>query len=275
MGRSWLRILGSGILAVVLCIWAAVMLAHLTGVDLYEVTGPLGDWPASPTVGLSQHELAFGALASVFGLVGLYMVVGRGVPALGRAYGRWRTEVVPAASLHLEWGAVELEGTAEPIEGTLTSPYTDRECLAFEAEQRENLGPDDDWRVTQNSVRSRPFHVRDDTGTVPVDPAGATLSLDRSVVYHSGTRRRIEGRLEPGETVYVAGEKLEAETDGEAPDGGSTYVGAGDDPGAFLVADASERGAVRRFLAKGALLTLVGVLFVGVGAGMFYGLVMV
>lgn len=280
MGRDWLHTLGLGLLGSVLGLWAVVMVAHVTGVDLYAVTGPVGDWLQGrdgPAVGASQQEVVYGALGAAFGLAGLYTVLGRGLPAFVRAFGLRENDPVPVEDLHLEDGAVAVAGVAEPVEGegTVASTYTGTECLAFESEGREYSQRDGDWRVTGRTERARPFSVTDDTGTVPVDPTGATFSFARSVVLDTGRRKQIEWRLEPGETAYVSGRKLDGVGDSGAPGGAATYLGAGEDPGSFTISDASERRTVRRFLAKGILTTAVGLLFLAVGAGMLYALVVV
>lgn len=280
MKRNWTDVVVPPILVGITLVALIVVFADATGIDLFEALGPLGDLARQVDgmdVPLSDLEIVYLGMGIVFVAVGLTTLARRGVPAAGRAYGLWANDPVSVRDLYLERGAVEVEGTAEPIEdeGTISSPYTGTECLAFEFEHKESRQRvhDDDttWRIVEHGATSRPFSVTDDTGTVAVDPAEATLSFDRDIVVNSGRLIKTEWRLEPGESVYVSGQKQDGASAEDAPGGASTYIGAGDDPDAFTVSDASERWTVLRFTAKGIVLSLLGLLFIGVGGGLLYG----
>lgn len=141
-------------------------------------------------------------------------------------------------------GPVELVGSAEPDETTLRSPFTDTECLCYEyeVEEERNTKNGRSWETIASGRRLAPFRLKDDTGSVLVEPAGADLRLgrearipvdggerppdeitrfierddrvddqDRSIdlkLFELKTgkdRRYVEKRLDVGETIHVLG----------------------------------------------------------------------
>lgn len=237
----------------------AIVLEDVVGVDLRDASGAVTGPETSP----SGLELLYLGLAIGFGIVGLYTLA-RGLPALGRGVRLWRRDPVGAGSLHLESGVVEVEGEAEPIEeeGTTNAIATGTECLAYEYErlERRGHGSDASWHTAERATGGLPFYVTDDTGRVAVDPADATLSLRRTKATEGASSREWEGRLEPGDAVYVSGRKRDGVSDPDAPGGESTYIGPGDDAPSFTVSDTTESRTVLRFAAKGTALSGLGLL---------------
>jgi len=136
-------------------------------------------------------------------------------------------------------GIVDIEGTAEPIDSVVASPYDGQECLVYEA-TRKRRAVKSDWRTEAESRHGVPFLVTDDTGGILVDPADATLELATGTSFHaeqqsedpaedlagaarrehdgglrsslgvrqvprSVVRRFEERRIDPGELVHVRG----------------------------------------------------------------------
>lgn len=220
---------------------------------------------ASVAFGLETPELI---AVAAFGGGGLVAVVW-GVFALRDAFEIWSHEPVDAAAVRHESGVVEVSGTAKRLDETVTAPYSDTDCLAYEytrKERRDDVGDDDnspDWRSVESGSDSVPFLIEDDTGRVPIDPRGADISTS-DTDYSSSTRtKRLEGRLDAGETVHVFGHHHRNGT-GELADE-PVYVGDGGEVN-FRIADTSGTRAVLRLFAKGAGAIVFGAVFGGVAA---------
>lgn len=154
---------------------------------------------------------------------------------------------------------VELSGTANPVDGTLTAPLTGADVLAYDYEVRVRTG-DDSQRV-EDGAESTPFVLDDGTGEILVDPEGAQWSLEEqewyvedgeeppepirrfldqsgqeqggaSEVLYNRDRWFTQETLEPGEDAYVYG-PVNAGPHEKAPHGAvDAYVGTdtGSDP---------------------------------------------
>jgi hypothetical protein len=89
-------------------------------------------------------------------------------------------------------GTVELEGTAEPIDGeTIQAPFTGEECLAYTYEVEEYHHDDDgsNWDTKDSGGAGVPFELLLDTGSVVVradeDPS-FDVSDDRNRIHVDG-----------------------------------------------------------------------------------------
>jgi len=220
------------------------------------------------------------ALASHWTLLG--GLVGSALLAFGMVElltaGRlWLSDVDDAASV-TSGERVELVGTAEPLDGHVTSTLTETECLLCRYEIEECFGDFNPWWKTADSgTAGVPFRLRDDSGSVVVDPDGAKFALPPNVDYvvrgdettadrspdsirnTNNDRHYVERRLheEPAHVVGTARTGSVAASDvgsGEvvvgAPDvGGNSYVGRWlrrlvGSP--FVITDGGESNAVRR-----------------------------
>lgn len=99
-------------------------------------------------------------------------------------------ENIPTSKIRsIALGLVEIKGTANPIEGTVRpSPFTAKDCIyySFRVEEYRRQGKNSRW-VTVKKGEYRPeFFVRDDTGKVLVDPAGADINVPKDFEYNSG-----------------------------------------------------------------------------------------
>lgn len=187
--------------------------------------------------------------------------------AVGRVLTWFRlrgTEAMPPAQV--DAGPVEVQGTAEPLDGTLDSPRTDDDTgtLAYQhviKEKEYRSGEDGDrqvWETRRNETETAPFVVTDGGDGVVVDPEDAELLLAESYEDRTGQRHEYVRRLDTGEEVYVAGEAVPAtavdgRTDGReyAVRRPTTWVPPVfqrlyDRP--FVVSDADEDEAERRLL---------------------------
>lgn len=243
------------------------------------------------------------AIALVGGLV-----VGYGVRELRPVYHILTNDPIPVRDLVSHAGPAEVEGTATPTaeeEETVRAPFSDVDCLVceYEAQELRSGGKSSHWKTLDEGASAAPFLVEDATGSVRVDPAGATLEFEEQEVrvpggeeppetiaqylrrseeidaQHDETldlvvtelnvgndQRFIERRLEVDESVYVYGDVERA----PAGEWGSSLVDAMLARGptdTLVVSDTSERGTAWR-LAKGPLLWTVGglaVLLPGLG----------
>lgn len=225
----------------------------------------LVDALATVAFGLEQGELVG---VAVFGIGGL-VAVAWGALHFRDGYAMWTNDPVDAAQVRYEDGVVEVTGTANPLHDTIEAPYSNESCLAYEykrKERRDDHAHDDDdtgpdWRTVDSGSSSVPFVVEDESGTVAVDPEGADISMD-DTDYSSRTRtKRLEGRLDVGETVHVFGHHRQA-AEGDLADE-PVHIGDGDQVN-FRIADTSGGRAVLRVLAKGAGSVVFGAIFVGV-----------
>lgn len=79
-------------------------------------------------------------------------------------------------------GPVAVSGTVKPADGTLTTPFTgtDAVCYAYAIAEYASTHPTRDagsWTTTDFGTERTRFRVADDSGSVPVDPEGAWLSV--------------------------------------------------------------------------------------------------
>lgn len=244
-----------------------------------------------------------GLFLGLFVLAGVAMLT-YGVANL-RTYLQLRS-MTPTDAHTVGSGLVEVEGEAAVGERTLEAPFSGAECLAYEYEV-ERYDYDDDgsnWETRSQGTKTVPFHVQDETGTVGVKPTETGLSVARNFRTHveaderppdriqaflddeafvdhdtamfdvagitiGGDKHRFtERRIDPGESVYVAG-RAEPTTavDGESPTvvdgtGGGRLASLFGDP--FVVADAGEDEAEWRHLKLGVAMVLVGLVFGGI-----------
>lgn len=201
-------------------------------------------------------------------------------------------------------GPVEVEGTAQPERGTVTSPFTGTECLAYEYVVKEERSSKNGrhWETIDSGRNHTPFRIEDETASALVDPRAADFrfSAERSIDVRGGTRppervvefirrnddvdseersldlkvvelntgkdrKYIERRLEPGESVHILGEARYDASAGHDAGEVNVVIGHGEDT-RFLVSDTDERGATLRVAWKGLPFVVAGVLFFAIGA---------
>jgi len=111
------------------------------------------------------------------GAVGLVFLL-LGLAELRNAW-RIRSEEPDAAADATSGGPIELAGTAQATDERICAPFSGVDCLACEYEVLEyrSHGKHSSWQTVDEDAVSVPFHLRDDTGSVLVDPDGASLNL--------------------------------------------------------------------------------------------------
>lgn len=221
--------------------WDAAPVA-LVGVAGFASTFALG----GETTGRGDLDFALAGAVYVVGLVGLALGLGN----LDEYRLVRRTPTADAVAV--DPGPVEVAGEALPADGTLRTPFGDREalCVRWRIEEYRDYGRRSAWTTVEYGDGGVPFFVDDGTGRVCVDPAGGDLRLgeehtvavdadedipaairdfvvDRPDVALGGDDRRfVESHVAPGDPVVVLGVASRSFS-GEYPD--DTVIGAGDD----------------------------------------------
>lgn len=159
-----------------------------------------------------------------------------------------RSDPVDVRQLAAESGKVELTGTAQTHEAADRVPVTDTETLLCEWVISQSGGSESNEKGS--ATYKNPFVLENDTGSVLVDPDGATLQLEQSteigvdpdetpptpiVEFLESTRWLSadsptcrwyrESRLDPGDHVHVYGPVREVGHSVDIPGGVTTVVG--------------------------------------------------
>ncbi|PSP28767.1 hypothetical protein BRC65_01375 [Halobacteriales archaeon QH_2_65_14] len=191
-------------------------------------------------------------LAFVFaGVPGVLMAV-LGLGHVGNYVRMKRLEPVDIRTMDEQSGEVELTGTAGAHEGTSLSPFTSTETVVQEwtVKAYNPRGRRSNWTLLDSGEDSHPFVLEDSTGSVLVDPAGASRYLASTTTievepdesppspireYLDGTddvdsnpsrkRRYTESRLDPGGNAYVLGPVRESGHSVDLPAGVDAVVG--------------------------------------------------
>lgn len=179
---------------------------------------------------------------------------------------------VPAGEVEAGDGTVEIQGTAEELDGTLTGTYSNATTFAYEYKRKKKEVERDqdgnrevEWRTVASGENSTPFVVADESGSVAVDPADATLSVDVNRQTGGGRGyRNYEGNIKPDDTVHVWGQTLEADGGEDLPDDVEFYVGDGDGRD-FLVSDTTQFRTVLRYVLSGLVRLFIALVVFGFG----------
>lgn len=202
-------------------------------------------------------------------LLGGYLIVW-GANGLRRAVVVWRNEPIPVEDAHIADGTVEVEGTAETLVETASAPYSDQACLAYsgkkqrkEREKNEDGEWETNWKTVSSPSGSVPFEVVDDTGSIAVDPEGATLGMDGGYSRRSGDVKYSENRIDPGDEIHVIGQRRPVTETRPALGDATGYIGDGDAAPTFRITDGSELETVVRMFGLSAASILFGATVIG------------
>ncbi len=104
-------------------------------------------------------------------------------------------ENIPTSKIRsLAMGLVEIFGSVEPqlVNGTMKSPMTGKPCVYYRytVEELRSSGKSSRWVTIQKDEKGVPFYVRDDTGKVLVDPAGAKVDIPSDFGFTTGWRKK-------------------------------------------------------------------------------------
>jgi hypothetical protein len=167
----------------------------------------------------------------------------------------------------------------------VTGKYSEQECLAYAWEHEDrDLGSTGDnresnYHMEDMGTEGEPFHVRDETGTVAVDPTGANIYAEADE-WKNRERIHRERRIEADDRLHVYGHKQDIVERQEGLGTETTYVGSNTHGMGKLgkirarphmavghvlgissdlhITVGAESDAVRRFAVKGAFFTGLG-----------------
>ena len=163
---------------------------------------------------LSEDGMTIALVALVF-LFCLYTFV-KGFGLFREAYKIKSRDATPANEVYLADGVVEVEGTAEVLDETVQSPYTNTDCLVYEYKKERDDGHtgddthDSGMTTVDSGSEEVPFLIADGTGDVAVDPTGAEFTIGTDDVEGGTREKKHENRIEPGNPIHVTGQKREA-----------------------------------------------------------------
>ncbi|MDD3726643.1 MAG: hypothetical protein PHI44_05555 [Candidatus Ratteibacteria bacterium] len=114
---------------------------------------------------------------------------------------------IPTSKIRsIAMGLVEINGTAV-ADVLLTGPYTKSPCVFYHilAEHLVRTQKSTYWVKELEMKSDIPFFVKDDTGVVMIDPAGAETNIPLRYSKMEGNRRYREWNIMEKEPIYVLG----------------------------------------------------------------------
>jgi hypothetical protein len=215
-------------------------------------------------------------------------------------------ENIPTSKIRsIAMGLVEIFGQVIPIkERILKSPFTDKECVyyQFTIEEYRSSGKNSQWVTIKKGEQRDLFYLKDDTGTVMIDPTGATIEARKNFEYQSGlgkdppeqvirflaannlthdgffglnkTMRYQETIIIPDDTLYIMGTAGKNPFNKEVTENhvDSIIIQKGKYEKQYYISDKSEKQILKNL----ALLTYAmwgfGMVLIIIGAILFFGL---
>ena len=223
----------------------------------------------SETIGpfASQEELILTVAMLAFLVIGAYFVYA-GISTARLMVAILRNRPIGAGEVaEAEAGIIEVQGRAEPLEKATDGGSESDTALIYEWRKEEiTERHGDDNRDARNKTRTidsdrhtEPFRVVDETGSVVVDPRGASLSLKERRITRGGPIQEYQADVKPGDSVHVYGEKRT----GELSDGSgdvSHFVGTGPSVPEFVISDTGQFRTIFRKVRKSIGLFVLGAL---------------
>lgn len=261
-----------------------------------DVVKMLGALATVPLQGLNAGQMLFGFGGLLIGT----LVLAVGLWQLYRGVTVATSDPVDAARVETADEPVELEGTAEPLDGagTFDAPVSGQEAMLCEVHVEEEVRSTGGERERHATERiARPLRVVDDTGAVALDPEGASLELGHSsyeaefrpgdslptdverrlrvladeVEDEDAEREYDESYLGPGDDVHVYGATVHTAAT-TRHDISASLVDDPDSSG-FTVSAGTQSSVVRERLAGAAVAVVVGGAFAAFGVAVLLGVV--
>lgn len=115
-------------------------------------------------------------------------------------------------------GAVEVQGSAQPVEEPLVSPLTHREACVYQLEVQRKWESDDGtyWETVLELDERPPFRIDDGTDQVLVDAGDAELEVEQEKRVHVGSLEDPPAKL----ADWAAERGLDGEGAGDDEEGG-------------------------------------------------------
>lgn len=247
-------------------------------------------------------------VGGIFLLFGLFSVVG-GLQKIRQGVIIKRNDPVPIRKAAQDTGVDEFEGVVEMPDGynSFQAPFSGADAVAatYKVERKERRkrsngrGSKTTWKTDARGEITQPFVVRDDSGSVEVDPTGADISPTNTKRRHktggslsddirlrlsvltdrldvgdvlaqnkSKTRRYSEGYLAPGDEVHIYGTRLAERTPhNHAVDARVENA----EEGLYKISAGTEAQTVKRAITYGAGVVMLGMVFSAIGVGSIVG----
>lgn len=173
----------------------------------------------------------------IFGIAGFFGGIYYFVKGLSWLKQKRLIENTPTSKIRsLAMGLVEIYGEVLPEKkNLLKSPFSQKDCVycKYTIEEYRREGKNSHWVTVKSAEKMAQFYLKDDTGTVLVDPRGARLEIPMDFEFNSGwgkdppesvkqflknnkmnfedflgfnkTMRYREYIIEPGNNIYVMG----------------------------------------------------------------------
>jgi len=238
----------------------------------------------------------------------LMVLIGLVVFVIGSIFFRKKRliENIPTAKIRsIAMGLVELFGQVIPIkERIFRSPFTDKECVyyKFTIEEYRSSGKNSHWITIKNGEQRSLFYLKDDTGTVLIDPTGATIEARKDFEYQSGfgkdppeqvirfliannlahegffglnkTMRYRETIIVPDDTLYIMGTAGESPFNREATANhvDSIMIQKGKYEKQYYISDKSEKQILKNLAILTYGMWVLGIILIIVGTILFFEL---
>ncbi|MCC5845457.1 MAG: LemA family protein [Verrucomicrobia bacterium] len=169
------------------------------------------------------------------------------------------------------WGLAEFKGVVDVAAGAdlLKGPLSAQPCIQYhyKIEERRGSGKKARWVTVLDQHRRIPFLVRDEEGSLLVDPAGAKVYTSHSSRRSRLGRRYSETRLEYGDPLYAIGECRVEPVSGE-----KLYLSKPRDDYPFILSNFTEQQVMLKVARSGIALLNVSFAAILLTALLLFGL---
>jgi len=170
----------------------------------------------------------------------LFLIIGIILFVFGIFSLKWKRliENIPTSKIRsIAMGLVEINGSVVPVKGqVLRSPFSQKDCVyyTYQIDRLVSSGKSSHWQTIKSGKEIRYFYLKDETGMVLVNPAGAKIEIPRDNMFKSSmgqdppvasipfliannvsyegplfginyTMRYIEHFIAPGDMLYIMG----------------------------------------------------------------------
>jgi hypothetical protein len=235
--------------------------------------------------------------------IGLFLVLGGSVLFVVGLYFQRKKQLIadtPTSMIRsLAMGLVEIYGQVIPIkERLLKSPFTDKDCVYYRytVEEYRSSGKSSHWVTIKKEEQRDLFYLKDETGTVLIDPKGAQIEAQKDFECQSGlgkdppeqvfrflrsrnlshegflglnkTMRYRETVIVPGDRLYIMGTAGENpfRKDGTADQVDSIMIQKGTHEKQYYISDKQEKQIVTQLLLLAYGLGGCGIVLIIIGA---------
>ena len=205
------------------------------------------EYPDRPRPEVAINKWIGGALV-IAGLLMLVLMIRGGFRRLKTKRLIENIPTSPTAAVVV--GLTEVKGVPVQDDNWLTSRYARQKCCWFryEKKQRQGSGKEARWVTIASGKRGVPFLLKDDEGTIRVDPEDAEVTGRRVFHERSGSIIRTEWAVDKDDPLYLLGPAGLKEPDDE-----ELTISSQPDQ-RYLISVESERSIMLRFASVGFLL---------------------